>query len=123
VRLTRDETENRIAAQFVVVVQVFVAERNAMQALGYERLKAVLDQFLVAPVRETDRRLPGQSDPAIDLPQKKRARIRGDGAAIERGCYFAASKAFKFQLSNATQCRHRLQLQIRSSVCCKNYFL
>ena len=85
-----------------MVVQVFVAERNAVHALGYERLKAVLHLLLVAPVHETGRRLSGQSDPAIGLPQQQLARIRGDGAAIERGCDLAAPKAFKFQLTRAT---------------------
>ena len=76
-----------------------------MHALGYKGFKAVLDQLLVAAVRETGRRLPGQCDPAIGLPQQQRARIRGDGPAIERGCDFAASKGFKFKLPSATQCR------------------
>ena len=101
----REEPKSRIVAQFVMIVQVFIAERNAVHALGYEPIKAVLDQLLVAPVRETGRRLPGQSDPAIGLPQQQRACVRGDGAAIERGCYFTASKGFKFKLPSATQCR------------------
>ena len=54
-----------------MVVQVFVAERNAVHALGYERLKAVLHLLLVAPVHETGRRLSGLRRPLRHLLQKR----------------------------------------------------
>ena len=39
-RLARDKAEHGIVAQFVVIVQILIAKRNAMDALGDERLDA-----------------------------------------------------------------------------------
>ena len=55
-RLARDKTEHGIVAQFVVIVQIWIAKRNAMDALGDERLDPVLDPILPAAVGEAGRR-------------------------------------------------------------------
>ena len=53
--IDRHEVLKSKGSSRVIVVQVLVAERNAMNALGYERFQGVLDLLLVAPVRETGR--------------------------------------------------------------------
>ena len=68
-RLARDKAEHGIMAQFIVVVQILVAKRDAMDALRDERLDAVLDAVLPAAVGEAGRRLPRQADDAIGLAQ------------------------------------------------------
>jgi hypothetical protein len=91
--LARNQAKNGIVAQFIVIVQVLVSKRNAMNALAEERLDAVLDPVLPAPVCEAGRRLPGQAYGAIGLAQQQRARVRGQRAAVERRCDLPAAKA------------------------------
>jgi hypothetical protein len=54
-----EQGEDRIVAQLVVVVEVLIAERLAMNALRNERLDRVHDAHLIAPVAEAAR--PGAS--------------------------------------------------------------
>jgi hypothetical protein len=117
-----DKTQHRIVAQCIVIVQLLVAQRKAMDALGHKRLKRVLYVLLFPAVAETGRGLPGQADGAIRLPQQQRPRIRGDRPAIERGCDSAASQAFKFQLAHVTVCWHRLRLQNQGKSLLQDYF-
>ena len=121
--LARDEAQYRIVAQGIVIVEVLVAKRNAVDALGYECFEPVLDILLAAGVAETGRSLPGEPDGAVRLPQQQRTRIRGDRPAIERGCDFAASQAFKFQLARVTLCWHRLRLLNQGKSLLQDHFL
>ena len=91
--LARDKAEYGIMAQVIVVVQILVAKRDAMNALGHQRFDRVLDAVLPAAIPETSRNLPGQADTAIGLAQQQRARVRRDGAAVESRCDFPASEA------------------------------
>ncbi len=61
-------------AQFVVVVQILVTQRNAMNTLGKERFQAVLDPILIAAVGEAGRNLPGQADGVVG-PAQQQARL------------------------------------------------
>ena len=106
-RLARDKTEHGIVAQFVVIVQIFIAKRNAMDALGDERLDPVLDPILPAAAGEAGRRLPRQPRDAIGFAQQQRACIRGHRAAVERRCDLPAAEAGEIEGILATLCRHR----------------
>jgi hypothetical protein len=57
-RLSRDKAKHGIMAQLIVIVQILIAKRDAMNALGDERLDAVFDPILPAAICETGRRLP-----------------------------------------------------------------
>jgi hypothetical protein len=54
-------------------------------SLSDQRLDPVLDAVLPATILETGRRLPGQTDGAIGLAQQQCARVRRDGAAVDKG--------------------------------------
>jgi hypothetical protein len=82
--LARNKAKNGIMAKFVVVVQILVAKRNAMDALSNQRLDAVLDRVLSAVICEAGRRQPCQTNGAIGLAQQQSSCVRGDGAAVER---------------------------------------
>jgi hypothetical protein len=73
--LAGEEAQHRIVAQGIVIVQVLIAKRNAVDALGYERFERVLDILLAAGVAKAGRNLPGQADDAVCLPQQQRASI------------------------------------------------
>ena len=105
--LARDKAENGITAQFVVVVEILVAKRDAMNALGNQRFGGLLDAVRPAAILETGRRPPGQTDGAIGLAQQQCARVRRDGAAIEGRCDFPAFEAGEIEGILTTLCLHR----------------
>jgi len=61
-------------AQFIVIVQILITERNAMDALSEQRFDAVLDPVLPAPVREAGRRLPGATTARLRSRSSRRRR-------------------------------------------------
>ena len=69
-QLSRHKPQHRIVAQLIVIVNILVAQRNAMNALGEQRLDRVLDAVLPAAIFETGRDLPRQVDTAISLWQE-----------------------------------------------------
>lgn len=120
--LARKQTQHRIMAQLVMVVQVLIAERNAMHALRNQRFQAVLYLILIAAIAETGRGTTRQADAPVDLPHQQSAGVRGQHAAIERSCDFATPKGFKLELPRVTVCRHRLALQNQLKCLLQNNF-
>jgi hypothetical protein len=57
-KLFRELAQHGIMAHLIMIVQILVAKRNAVDALGKERLDAMLDPVLPAAIGETGRRLP-----------------------------------------------------------------
>jgi hypothetical protein len=56
-------------AQFIMIVQVFIAKRKAMYPLGNQRFDRVLDAVLPATIFKAGRHLPRQADGAIGFAQ------------------------------------------------------
>jgi len=94
-------------AQFVVIVEVFVAKRNAKDALANERDEGMLNAILIASIAETASKSLNQADRFVGCAQQKRARIRRDRTTIERGDYLASFNGSKFNGISLTLCRHR----------------
>jgi hypothetical protein len=106
-QFARQHRERRVLAQLIVIDKVLVAQREAKNPLPHQRLHLMLDKARIAPVGEARRKPPHQAEPAIDLPQYQRPRIRGDVAAIKAGNHRAARNRFKFKPLRRTLCRHR----------------
>ena len=49
--LARKKTKHWIMAQLVMIVQILIAERDAVHTLRHQRFQAVLDLILGAPYR------------------------------------------------------------------------
>ena len=81
--LAGQHRQHRVMPQFVVVVQVLVAERDADDALHHHGLDLVLHQFGGARVGEAGGEPLGQPDGTIGLAQQQGTGIRGDRAAVE----------------------------------------
>ncbi len=105
--LARDKAKHRIVTQLIVIVEVLIAERNAMDTLGNQRFGRMLDPVLRPAILETGCHLPRQANTAIRLPQKQRARIRGYRPAVERRCDFPASQTGEIERILATLRLHR----------------
>ena len=82
--LAGQDRHHRVVAQLVVVVQIFVAERNAEHALANQCADLVFDQIGAAMVGEAGRKSIHQTDRPVGRSQQQTSRIRGDHAAIER---------------------------------------
>ena len=63
--------EQRVVTKLIVVVQVFIAEREGEHALADQGLDRVLEQSWVAPVGETAGHPTDQPEAAIQPPQQQ----------------------------------------------------
>jgi len=61
--------EQRIAPEFRVIVEVFIAQAHRVDALGQQLHHRVIDQALIAPVVEAAGERAGEPQTGIDLAQ------------------------------------------------------
>jgi len=84
-QLARQHRQRRVLAQLVVIVEVFVAQRQAEDPLAHQCLDLMLDIARVAPIGEAGAKATHQPDALVDLSQQQRTSVRGDVPAIETG--------------------------------------
>ncbi|MGY4287269.1 hypothetical protein ACVWXO_006489 [Bradyrhizobium sp. LM2.7] len=97
----------RIVPQFVVVVEIFIAERDAKHPLPDQRPDRMLDQVLPAMIAKAIRKAPHQIDCPIRRTQKQRSGIRRHQPAIKGRFHSPAFHHSKIKSFCATLCRHR----------------
>jgi hypothetical protein len=105
--LAGEHRHHRVMAQFVMVDHVFVAQRDAEDALANHRCHRVLDLLRRPAVGEATGKPVDQSNRPVAGPQKQGAGIRSDLAAVKRGHHGASFDACKLEQLGATLCRHR----------------
>ena len=105
--LAGQNREHRIVTQFVMIVEVVIAQSQAEHALADQGLDRVLEQPRIPTIRETGGHPRDQAEAAIQSPQKQRSRIRCDGSAIEPGHHFLALDGFKIEQRRGTLCLYR----------------
>ena len=105
--LARDKAQHGIMAQFIVIVEVFIAKRDAMNALGEQRFDRVLDAVLPAAICE-------QAATCRDRPRTRSASRNNNAPAFEvmappskAAVTFRLPKLAKSRESRATLCLHR----------------
>jgi hypothetical protein len=94
-------------AQFVVVDQVFIAQRQRKDPLSDQRADCVFDQIRRSAVGETLGKPIDQPDRSIRRPQQQGSRIRGHLAAVKRRHHRTALDGCKSEQIRATLCLHR----------------
>ena len=94
-------------AKLVVIVQVFIAERDREHPLAHQRRNLVLDQLRAPLVVKARRKPANHSDRAICRAQQQRSGIRRHQPAIKSGFHRPAIDYSKFKAFRATLCRHR----------------
>lgn len=67
-----------------MIIEVFVAQRQAIDPLANQFQYAVLDEFLTSVVRETRRQSSCDTQAHIDFAQQQRPAIRTDVSPIKR---------------------------------------
>ena len=106
-QLARQHRKRRVLAQFVVIIEILVAQHQAKDPLPNQRLDLVFDVTGIATIGEATREPADQSKAAINLSQQQRTRVRGNVAAIETGYHSPPLNRFKFEQRRATLCLHR----------------
>ena len=111
-KLSRQHRHHRIAPQLVVIVDVFIAERDPKHALADQRRYQMFDQLRSAAIDKARGKPLNQPDRTIRRPQQQCPRVRGDRSAIKPRHNPAAVHSGEFEqfctrLFYVTVCRHR----------------
>jgi hypothetical protein len=81
-----------------MVVEVFVAQGQAVDALGDEFLQGVFDEIGIAEICETGGELAKDAGELLGLPQQQGATIGGDVATVEVGENLAGAEDGKIEV-------------------------
>lgn len=96
--------EQRIEVQSLVVGDVFVVERNVVDALRNERRKFLFDQIRIAQIGETLGQLVSQRDMPIGFAQQRRETVAGKVSNAEVGHCLAFAEVSKSHWDLSTVC-------------------
>jgi hypothetical protein len=99
--------QDRIVSELVVIVQVFVPQRQPEHPLTHQRLDPVLKMLGRAVVPETAGEARHQTERPVGRTEQQRTRIRGDHPAIERRHHRTPFDACKTEQVRATLRLHR----------------
>ena len=105
--LARQHRQHRVMAQLVMVVEIFIAERDPEHALAHQRHHLVLDQLRSPHIAKARCKPPRQPDRTIRRPQQQRPGIRGHPPAVKCRDNRAPFHGCKAKQIRATLCRHR----------------
>ena len=89
----------------LVIVEILVAQRQAIDALREQLRDRVIDKPSVPLVRKTARQRARQAQTGVDLLQQQRAAIAGQRAPGKIGHHFPATEVLKLERSLLTLCR------------------
>ena len=98
VRLAHGRRHQRVAPQGVMVVQIFVAQRDGHHTLCHQILDRVFDQTRVPVVLEALRRAPAHVAAPFDCPEQQCPCVGSDRSAIKTGDQSAATDLRKLKL-------------------------
>ena len=83
IRLANQHRQHAISAQVVVVVEIFVTQRNTKHALCDQVAHGVFDTLLNPVIPEALTDTIQQADPLIDLAQQQSTTVRSEPSAVE----------------------------------------
>ena len=104
VGLADEGREQGVAAQGVLVVEVFVAQGQAVDALADELQDGVFEGVGVAVVGEAGGALAQRAGEALRLAPEQGTAVGGDGAAVEPGDDVALTQGLKREGGCVTRC-------------------
>ena len=122
-QLPSHDRKQRVMPQMVMIVEVFIAQRHAVEPLPDQRRHRVLDQIGPTTIAKAARKAIDKPHNTVRLSQQQRARIRRDRAAIKTGHNFVALHPRKIKLLCATLCRHRGVPETEAKLLLHNNFL
>jgi len=77
--------QQRVQAETVVIVEVFITQRQPIEPLGQQLLERVIDKTLIAGIDKASRQRAGQTQAVINLAQEQDAAVAGERAAGKIG--------------------------------------
>src|SRR5262245_46151759 len=98
--------QERIPPRQIVIIEVFVSERQPVNSLGDQIFHTVLDLIRVSVISEAGRKLLDDLPLRLDLFEQQHAAIGGDRASIELGHHLPRSAGLKLELFISTLCLH-----------------
>ena len=104
IHLARRQRQQRVAAQFVVIVEVLVTQRQRVHALRQQRAHVMLDARRVAVIDETPGQPFRQPDALVHFAKQQTAAVGTHVPTVEAARYPAPSKRVKIKLIVATLC-------------------
>ena len=105
--LAAQRRQHRVMAQLIVVDQVLVAQRNAVDPLTDQRRNLMLDQRRVTVIGKAARKPIDQPHRPSRPAQQQGARVRRHPTAVECRLNSAPFHSFKSKQLRNTLCRHR----------------
>jgi len=115
----RQQRQNRIVAQLVMVVDILVTQRNPGDPLAHHHRQTVNHQLRPPLIVEASRDPGKQPDRPIRMSEQQGPAIRTHRPAIERRHHTAPIEPFKIILIGDTLCSHRLSFQNLVTLCSK----
>ena len=106
-KLAGQHRHHRVVAQFVVVDQILVTQRNPKDPLPNQSRNRVLDQLRRAAVLEAAGKPRDHTDRPVGRAKQHRAGVRGHRAAVEPSDNRTPLDRCKAKQIRATLCRHR----------------
>ena len=85
------QLHQRVFPQTLMVVQVFIAQRDAVDSLAEHRQLLVHDQVLVTGIGNDNIQLRRQTQPPVGLPQQQCPRVTGQAPAVKSSLYASSS--------------------------------
>ena len=87
--------------------EIFLNQRQPVNALGHKLLECVLDEARVAVIGEARSELMDDAGQFFGLPEKQGTTVRGDVAAVEIGEDFSGTEQGKVEVERVTLCFQR----------------
>ncbi len=107
VLLAREQSQQRVRAQLIVIVEVLITQRQSVDALGDQLAHAVFDLRGLAVIAETVGEFPHDTGALFKLAQQHAAAVGADRAAIETGYHLAARMVGEGEAGLCTLCHGR----------------
>jgi len=113
--------QQRIGAQLVVVVQVFVAQRQPINPLRHQFSNRVLHLLWDPMVSKAGREALDDPRPLLHLAQQQPARVRGHRSPVKPAYHLALIQRMKFEGFLATLCPQKAVLLLRQKSFSQKY--
>jgi len=108
--LLGQDRQQRIFPQLVVIVQIFIAQRQRKHPLRHKFLHRVLDPLRIAMVGKAGGQPLHDLHPLLHLPQQQSTGVAGDRATVKPTLYFALRQGMKFERFLVTLCMQKAVL-------------
>ena len=94
----------------IVIAEIFVAQRESVDALRQQLFDRMLDQQRVAVIVEAGGRAPQQVEPSVGLPQQQRSAVRTHHPAVELRHHLTSFRACELEAGLVTLCHKKSRL-------------